>query len=162
MPITQNQVVTINFVLKDEGGEIIDSTQGSHPFTYISGNQQILPKLEESISVMLIGGKKNVKLTAVDAYGEYKQEAVQSVKRTEFPPDVELQEGMNFMAQTPDGRQVPLTIAGVDGENVTVDFNHPLAGKALEFDVELLDVRDATLEELQHGHVHGPDGHHHH
>jgi FKBP-type peptidyl-prolyl cis-trans isomerase SlyD len=162
MPITQNQVVTINFILKDEDGEIIDSTQGNQPFTYISGNQQILPKLEESISSMLIGGKKNVKLAAADAYGEYKQEAVQSVNRSEFPPEVELQEGMNFMAQTPDGRQVPLTIAGVEGENVTVDFNHPLAGKALEFDVELLDVRDATLEELQHGHVHGPEGHHHH
>jgi FKBP-type peptidyl-prolyl cis-trans isomerase SlyD len=161
MPITQNQVVTINFTLKDDAGEVIDSTQGSQPFSFISGNNQILPKLEESISIMLIGGKKNVKLDPVDAYGEYKEEAIQSVDRTEFPQDVELEEGMSFMAHTPDGRNVPLTIAGVQEDKVTVDFNHPLAGKALEFEVELIDVRDATLEELQHGHSHGPEGHHH-
>jgi FKBP-type peptidyl-prolyl cis-trans isomerase SlyD len=162
MPIKQNQVVTINFTLKDETGEIIDSTQGNNPFSFISGNNQILPKLEESISIMLIGSKTNVKLNPVDAYGEYKEEAVQTVDRSEFPQDVELEEGMSFMAHTPEGKQVPLTIAGVEGDKVTVDFNHPLAGRALEFDVELLNIRDATLEELQHGHVHGPDGHHHH
>lgn len=162
MPIKLNQVVTINFTLKDETGEVIDSTQGNQPFTFISGNNQILPKLEESIGGMLIGSKTNVKLDPIDAYGEYKEEAVQSVDRSEFPQDVELEEGMSFMAHTPEGRQVPLTIAGVEGDKVTVDFNHPLAGRTLEFDVELLDMRDATFEELQHGHAHGPDGHHHH
>src|SRR5690606_37867058 len=159
--IKPNQVVTINFTLKDQEGTVLDSTDSGNSFSYISGNNQILPKLEENISTMIIGGKRSVTLQPVDAYGEYKEEAVQSVNKAEFPPDVELQEGMSFMAHTPDGKHVPLTIVNVKNDDVTVDFNHPLAGKTLEFDVELLNVRDATSEEISHGHVHGPGGHHH-
>ncbi len=161
MAIKDNQVVTLNFTLKDESGQIIDSTTDENPFSYLSGNDQVLPKLEENINSMIIGSKKNVILEPEDAYGRYREEAVQQVSRSEFPQGMEIEEGMSFMADTPDGKHLSFTVKKVDGDDVTVDFNHPLAGKKLEFDLELLDVRDATPEELQHGHVHGPGGHHH-
>ena len=161
MPIKANQVITLNFTLKDESGEIIDSTNNDQPFSFLSGNNQVLPKLEENINNMIIGGKKNIILSPEDAYGIYKEEAIQSVNRAEFPEDMEIEEGMSFMADSPDGKHLPFTIKEIKDDFVTVDFNHPLAGKKLEFDLELVDVRDATSEEITHGHVHGPGGHHH-
>ncbi len=161
MAIEANKVVTINYTLKDEKGEVLDSTENKNPFSYLSGNSQILPKLEDKINSMLIGSKDNIKLEPAEAYGDYKDEAVQKVNKSNFPNDAKLEEGMSFMANTPEGKQMPFVIKNVEGEDVTIDFNHPLAGRSLEFDVELVDVRDATTEELQHGHVHGPGGHHH-
>lgn len=161
MAIEANKVVTINYTLKDEKGEVLDSTENKNPFSYLSGNSQILPKLEDKINGMIIGSKDNIKLDPVEAYGDYKDEAVQKVNKSNFPNDAKLEEGMSFMANTPDGKQMPFVIKNIEGEDITVDFNHPLAGRSLEFDVELVDVREATTEELQHGHVHGSDGHHH-
>lgn len=161
MSLAQNKVVTFNYTLKDDDGNILDTTSGSSPFAFLSGNGQILPKLEEAMNGMLLGTKKNVQIAAADAYGEYNNEAVQQVDRSNFPKDTELQTGMQFVANSPEGQQMPFVISEVKDENVTIDFNHPLAGKNLEFDVELLDIRDATAEELAHGHVHGPGGHHH-
>jgi FKBP-type peptidyl-prolyl cis-trans isomerase SlyD len=161
MSLAQNKVVTFNYTLKDDDGNILDSTSGSSPFAFLSGNGQILPKLEEALNGMLLGTKKNVKINAADAYGEYNEGAVQQVDRTNFPKDADLQPGMQFMANSPDGNQMPFIISEVKDDNIKIDFNHPLAGKNLEFDVELLDIRDATSEELAHGHVHGPGGHHH-
>ena len=161
MPIKDNQVVTLNFTLKDEEGSIIEETTKEEPFSYLSGNSQILPKLEENINGMLIGSKKSVVLEPSEAYGEYKEDAIQSVNRSEFPEGTKLEKGMGFVANTPDGRQMPFTVTKVEGDDITLDFNHPLAGKKLTFEVELLNIREASPEELQHGHVHGPGGHHH-
>jgi len=157
-----NQVVTINYTLKDSEGEIIDSTSEGKSFSFLSGSEQILPKLEEAIGGMLIGSKKVVALTAADAYGEYFDDAVQVLQRSEFPKDMEIKEGMELVTSAPDGSQMPFVITKITDEQVTVDFNHPLAGEDLSFDVELLDLRDATAEELSHGHAHGAHGHHHH
>jgi len=161
MAIGQNKVVTMNFTLKDEQGKIIQTTNNNSPFQFLSGNQQILPKLEEEIDHMIIGSKKNVKIPAKEAYGEYSEQAVQQVSKNNFPKDIELEVGMEFIANSTKGEQMPFVVKEIKNEEVTIDYNHPLAGENLEFDIELVDVRDATVEELQHGHVHGPGGHHH-
>ncbi len=160
MPIGSNKVVTIHYTLKDESGNLLDSTIGAQPFSYLTGFEQIIPKLEEEIDTMLIGGKKNVLITAEDAYGEYRDDLVHHVKKANFPDDVELEIGMQFVTNAPDGTQMPFVIKEINGEDITIDFNHPLAGKNLDFEIELVDVRDATEEELTHGHVHGPHSHH--
>lgn len=161
MPIGQNKVVTMNYTLKDNQGNVIQTTEKKEPFQFLSGNKQILPKLEQEIDNMIIGSKKNVKIPANEAYGEYSEQAVQQVDKKNFPNDVELKAGMEFVANSPEGQQMPFVVKEVKDKEVTIDFNHPLAGKDLEFDVELVDVRDASLEELQHGHAHGPGGHNH-
>ncbi len=161
MSLKSNQVVSINYTLKDEDGNVIQATDKENPFSFISGQGQILPKLEEQLDGMLIGSKKEVTLSAEEAYGNYQEEAIQNVKRTDFPEGTDLQKGMGFVANTPDGRQMPFTISEIKEDDITIDFNHPLAGKALTFDVELLNVREATNEELEHGHVHGAGGHQH-
>lgn len=162
MAIDQNKVVTMSFTLTDDDGNILDSTDNGGPFSYLAGRNMILPKLEEAVNSMIIGTKKNVKLEAADAYGVYNEQIVQVVGKENFPEDFELEVGLSYIASNPDGVQMPFVITEVRDEDVTIDFNHPFAGKNLNFDIELLDVRDATAEELSHGHVHGPDGHHHH
>ena len=162
MPIEANKVVTMKFTLTDDAGNVLDSTDNGGPFSYISGTGMVLPKLEEAVSIMMIGAKKQLKLDATDGYGNLNEDAVQVVGKENFPADFNLEVGMEYMASNPDGMQMPFVITEVRDEDVTIDFNHPLAGKNLNFDLELLDVRDATAEELAHGHVHGAGGHHHH
>jgi FKBP-type peptidyl-prolyl cis-trans isomerase SlyD len=162
MALEANKVVTFNYTLKDNQGNLLDSTDNGGPFTFITGNQQVLPGLEEALGNMIIGSKKNIKLAAADAYGEYDEGAIQKVKRNLFPEEAELEIGKTYFAHSPEGQHLQFVITKVENEDITVNFNHPLAGKDLEFDVHLLDVRDATQEEISHGHVHGPGGHHHH
>jgi FKBP-type peptidyl-prolyl cis-trans isomerase SlyD len=161
MSVEMKKVITFNFTVKDKEGLVLDSSENKEPLSYLSGTNSILPKLEETLSGMIIGSKKNVKIAANDAYGEYKEEAVQTVKKEQFPQEAQLVVGARYVANSPDGAQMPFVITDVKEDDITVDFNHPLAGKDLEFDVELVDVRDATPEEMQHGHVHGPGGHNH-
>jgi FKBP-type peptidyl-prolyl cis-trans isomerase SlyD len=160
MPIGANKVVTIHYTLKDESGNVLDSTLGAQPFSYLTGHDQIIPKLEEEIDSMLVGSKKSVLISAEDGYGEYNEELVHHVKKDNFPDDVELEVGMQFVTTSPDGTQMPFVIKEINGNDITIDFNHPLSGKNLDFEIELIDVRDATDEELAHGHVHGPHSHH--
>jgi len=162
MALEPNKVVTMSFNLTDDEGNVLDSTDNGGPFSYLTGKNMILPKLEEAVGGMIIGTKKNIKLNAVDGYGDYNEQIVQVVGRENFPKDFELEVGMSYVASNPDGAQMPFVITNVEGDSITIDFNHPFAGKNLNFDVELLDVRDATAEELSHGHAHGPDGHHLH
>ena len=161
MAITQNKVVTMNFTLTDDHGNVLDSTDTGGSFSYITGGNMVLPKLEEAVNGMLIGTKKSLKLNAADGYGNYNEDALQVVGKENFPEDFVLEVGMEYIASNPDGVQMPFTITKVEGEEITIDFNHPLAGINLNFDIELVDVRDATAEELNHGHVHGAGGHHH-
>ena len=161
MPIEANKVVSFNYHLTDNEGEILDTTENKEPLSFISGNNHILPKLEKEISTMIIGSKKQVNLSAKDAYGEYDEKAVQQAKRSHFPEEMKVEVGMRYLANSPEGQQMPFVITDVMEDDITIDFNHPLAGKDLEFNVELVDVRDATEEELSHGHVHGPGGHKH-
>jgi FKBP-type peptidyl-prolyl cis-trans isomerase SlyD len=161
MPIKKDQVVTFSYTLKEESGEVLDTATKEEPFSFLSGRNQILPELESNIGNMLIGSKKEVVLSPENAYGEYKKEAIQPANKKDFPPGTEIKPGMSYVADTPDGKHLPFIIKEVNGEDVTLDFNHPLAGKTLTFNVELLNVRDATAEELSHGHIHGAGEHHH-
>ena len=161
MSVEMNKVITFNFTVKDEDGAVLDSSENKEPLSYLSGTNSIIPKLEEALNGMIIGSKKNVKIATDDAYGAYKDEAVQTVKKDQFPQEAQLVVGARYVANSPEGVQMPFIITDVKDDDITVDFNHPLAGRDLEFDVELVDVRDATPEEMQHGHVHGPGGHHH-
>ena len=161
MPFEPNKVVTMNYDLKDAEGTIIDSSRERGSLSFLSCANQVLPKLEEAMSTMLIGTKKNIRLDAVDAYGEYNKEALQVVDKSAFPKDAVIEEGIGYISTAENGQQTPFKISKIDGDEITLDFNHPLAGVNLEFEVELLDVRNATDEEKSHGHVHGPNGHHH-
>lgn len=161
MPIGINKVVTINFTLKDQFGNILDSTDGDVPFSFLTGHQNIIPKLESEIDKMLIGSKKTILIDAKDAYGEYNEDIVQVVGKEEFPPEFILEVGMQYIASTSDGTKMPFTITEVGDDAVTIDFNHPLAGKDLTFEIELLNVRDATAEEISRPHVHGAGGYQH-
>jgi FKBP-type peptidyl-prolyl cis-trans isomerase SlyD len=161
MPFEPNKVVTMNYNLKDKDGNVIDSSESRGSLSFLSGTNQILPKLEEAVSKMLIGSKKNIKLSAADAYGELNNDAFQVVERSTFPEDAAIEEGIGYISTAEDGQQTPFKISKIDGDEITLDFNHPLAGVDLEFEVELLDIRDASAEEKSHGHVHGPNGHNH-
>ncbi|MFC2103642.1 peptidylprolyl isomerase [Bacteroidota bacterium] len=161
MPFEPNKVVTMNYNLKDTDGNIIDSSDSRGSLSFLSGTNQILPKLEEAVSKMLIGSKKNIKLTAADAYGEFNNDAYQVVERSTFPEDAVVEEGIGYISTAEDGQQTPFKISKIEDDKITLDFNHPLAGVDLEFEVELLDIRDASVEEKSHGHVHGPNGHDH-
>jgi FKBP-type peptidyl-prolyl cis-trans isomerase SlyD len=155
MTIQNQKAVTINYTLKDDQGEIIDqSNDGS--FCYLHGADNIIPGLENALT----GKSKDEKLDLVikpeDAYGEYNAAFSQVVEKSMFEQDQseELQVGMQFHAQGEDGGMVMITISAIDGDKVTIDGNHPLAGITLHYDVHIVDVRDATEEELSHGHIH--------
>lgn len=159
MQISSRKVVKIDYTLTNEEGEVLDSSKDQEPLVYLHGSGNIIPGLEAALEGKSAGDKLQVKVPPADGYGERDDELVQAVPRDKFPvKDVEV--GMQFHAQGPDGSQI-VTVVGVDADTVEVDANHPLAGVTLAFDVTVLEVRDATLEELTHGHVHGAGGHEH-
>lgn len=161
MALASNKVVTIAYTVKDDEGKIVDQATTSNPYSFLSGQNHILPRLEEAIGEMLIGSKKSVTLSPEEGYGEIQEEGIQQVKRSDFPPDMELKVGSRYMADMGDGRHMPFFISTISGDDITIDFNHPLAGKTLNFEVELLNIREATEEEIRHGHVHEIGGHPH-
>ena len=160
MKIAEKHVVTLNYTLKDNDDNIIDkSDDGS--FCYLHGASNIIPGLENALTGKASGDEVSVSVAPEEGYGPRDDERIQEVPRDAFPPEVTIEPGMQFNAQGPEGQTVIVTIAKVEGDNVTVDGNHPLAGVTLNFDVSIADIRDASAEELEHGHVHGPNGHHH-
>lgn len=160
--IKQGTVVNLAYSLKNSEGEVLDEANTNDPFTYLHGAHQIVPGLENELEGLSIGAKKAVTVAPENGYGEVNPELRVEVKRSQFPEGVEIEPGMQFSTQTPDGQNVVFTVEQVQGEQVMIDGNHPLAGQTLHFDVEVLDIRDATQEEMAHGHAHGPDGHHDH
>ena len=160
MQLTKDKVGTINYTLKDKEGEVIDETQDGS-FAYLHGARNIIPGLENELEGKEVGYKNSVVIEPKDAYGERNLEQIQRVPLSMFPDDVEIQEGMQFEAQSDNGMPIVVTVTAIDAGEVIVDGNHPLAGIQLYFDIEVIDVRDASEEELEHGHVHGPGGHEH-
>lgn len=160
MRIAKNKVVSINYLLKDNASNVIDSSEGGEPLAYIHGIGNIIPGLENALSGKSKGDRVEVTVAPAEAYGERDEALTQVVPRDRFEPGVEIQTGMQFHTHAEDGMQV-VTVTSADDQNVTIDANHPLAGVTLNFQVEIMDVRDATEEELTHGHVHGPGGHQH-
>lgn len=160
MQIEDNKVVVINYTLTDEQGNIIDQSQDGS-FAYLHGAHNIIPGLENALAGKQENDKLQVTINPEDAYGTRDDNQIQAVPRDMFPTDVEIAVGMQFHAETPDGMPVTVSVVEVAEEHVTVDGNHPLAGQTLNFDVEVVNVRDAEQGEIEHGHVHGPGGHQH-
>jgi FKBP-type peptidyl-prolyl cis-trans isomerase SlyD len=161
MTISQDSVVTIHYTLKDDSGEVIDSSAGGEPLAYLHGHGNIVPGLERELTGRNVGDKVSVRVSPAEGYGEYDKDLVQSVPRRALRGIKDVQPGMHLHAQTEQGQRT-VTVTRIVGDMVTLDGNHPLAGKHLNFDVQVEDVRQATEEELSHGHVHGSHGHHHH
>ncbi len=155
------RVVTIHYTLTDNDGTVLDSSSGGEPLTYLEGAQNIIPGLEKELSSAKTGDKKKVKVPAKEAYGEKRDDLVMQVARSQFPADMKLKVGDRFRAGG-DHHSPVFTVIAEEGEKVTLDGNHPLAGKELNFEVEVTEVRAATQDEMEHGHAHGPGGHHHH
>lgn len=161
MKVEKNKVVGIDYTLKNAEGDLIDSSAKQGPLYYIQGIGNLIPGLEKELEGKIIGNNIKVKVQPQDGYGERNEALCQSVPRAQFESGEELEVGMQFEVETDDG-EIVVAVTKIDGDSVTVDGNHPLAGVELHFDVTIKDIRDASNEELAHGHVHGPGGHHHH
>jgi FKBP-type peptidyl-prolyl cis-trans isomerase SlyD len=160
MQVARDAVVVIHYTLTNAAGEVLDSSAGGEPLAYIHGGGNIVTGLEEALEGKAAGDKVAVAVPAEKAYGVRDASLVQQVPKRAFQGVGEVKTGMRFTAQTEQGPR-PVVVTRVAGDMVTVDGNHPLAGEALNFDVQITEVRAATAEELAHGHVHGTGGHHH-
>lgn len=161
MLIARNKVVRFDYTLTDDSANVLDTSEGGEPLTYLHGAGNIIPGLETALEGKRAGESLKVRVPAADAYGERHDELVQSIPREMFEDGDAIQVGMQFHSSDDDGDTRIVTVVGTDADNVTVDGNHPLAGVPLNFAVTIVEVRDASTEELAHGHVHGADGHHH-
>jgi len=159
MKVERGRVVRLHYTIKDEAGATLESSRGHAPLDYLHGSGQLLPALEASIEGKGKGHAGSVTVAPADAYGERDPRGVVRAERSSLPDGVEIAPGVELQAETPDG-PLSFVVVAVEGDEVVLDANHPLAGKTLTFDVEVLDVRAATPEETAHGHVHGPGGHH--
>ncbi len=160
MTISHNSAVFFHYTLTDKDGNVLDKSPEGQPLGYLHGHGNIIPGLEKQMLGKSVGEQFKAVIEPADAYGEYQQAAVQAVPREHFQGVDNIEVGMQFQTQM--GEQVGLvTVTAVADDNITVDANHPLAGKQLIFDVEIADIREATKEEIDHGHIHGEGGAHH-
>lgn len=159
--IDKDMVAAVHYTGTFPDGEVFDSSIDRDPLQFLVGHSQMIPGFEEEMMGAAVGEKREFTLTPDRAYGEKDDEAIQQVPRDQFPPEMPLEVGEMGAAQTEQGQQMPFTITDISDDIVTVDFNHQMAGKTLRFSVEVVDVRAAAAEEMSHGHVHGPGGHHH-
>lgn len=160
MQIAAKKVATIAYTLTDDNGNLIDQANKNEPFAFIHGVGNIIPGLESALEGKSAGDQISVKIEPANAYGERDDNLTQVLGKEMFEGVDEIAPGMQFHAQTNQGMSI-VTVTKVEDDQVTIDGNHPLAGVTLNFDVDVLDVRDATEEELDHGHAHGTGGHHH-
>jgi len=159
--IKKHAVVTIDFELKDDDGNVLDSSEGSDSLHYLHGTKNIIEGLEKALEGKKAGDAISVVISPEEGYGVRDDDRIQSVPRDTFENQEQVKVGEQFTAQGPEGEQLTVTISEVTDDKVVVDGNHPLAGMNLNFEVEIKQVREATKEELDHGHVHGAGGHHH-
>ena len=156
MQISKHKVAGIHYTLRDNDGNVLDSSEGRDPLYYLHGEGNLIPGMENGLAGKSVGDKFQIKVPAEDGYGVRDPQMIQAVPISAFGGQP-VQIGMQF--QTNQGQVV--TVTEVSDDQVMIDANHPLAGQELNFDVEIIDVRDATTEEVTHKHVHGPGGHHH-
>lgn len=156
MNITQNKVVELDYVLKVDG-EVVDRSEPDDTLTYLHGHNNIIPGLEKALEGKKAGDSLHVTVQPEDGYGERDEDNIEDLDRTDFDDEIEV--GATYYAQAEDGSVLPFTVLAVEGDTVQVDFNPPLAGMVLNFDVTVKSVRDATAEELEHGHAHTPGMH---
>ncbi len=160
MQIEKNKVAIIEYTVKSAEGQMIDTSEGTEPLAFLCGFHNIVPGLENALMGKVVGDQLNVAISPDDAYGHYNEEFVKEVPLTAFQGVDKVEAGMQFHAESPNGPQL-ITVTKVENDMVTVDGNHPLAGIELHFDVTIKEVREASEEEIAHGHVHGEGGHHH-
>ncbi len=154
--VEANAVATVHYTgTLPESGEVFDSSEGRDPLTFLVGHKQMIPGFEEELMGAEKGDRRTFTLEPERAYGQKMEEAIQTISKDMFG-DIEPEVGMTLMSDVG-----PFNVTAVDGDTITVDFNHKLAGETLEFSVEVVDVRPASEEELTHGHAHGPGGHNH-
>ena len=161
MLITNQHVVAIDYTLSNDAGEVIDSSAGAEPLVYLHGASNIIAGLENALAGKAVGDELEVSIEPEDAYGEYSAELITNLGREMFEGVEDLEVGMQFHASAPDGGMQIVTIRDIDGDQVTIDGNHPLAGQQLTFKVKVVSIRAASEEEIAHGHVHGEGGHQH-
>lgn len=160
--IADNNVVTMDYELRIDG-EVVDTSEDGDPIVFLQGAGQIIPGLEKAIYGLTAGDKKSVTVAPEDGYGEIDPDSIVEVPKDEFPEDFPLELGVEITVNTEDEddesleEEMEATIVAINEDTITLDFNHPLAGKSLNFDVNILEVREATPEEIEHGHVHGDD-----
>ncbi len=154
MQITDKTAVSIHYTLTNANGEQLDSSQGQDPLAYLHGYGNIIPGLENALTGKTVGDTFTVTIPPAEAYGEKQEEMTQVVPLSMFQGVDKVEVGMQFHADASHGVSV-VTVSKIEGENVTIDGNHPLAGETLTFDVEVSDVRAATDDEIEHGHIHG-------
>jgi FKBP-type peptidyl-prolyl cis-trans isomerase SlyD len=159
--IGKNSVVSVSYTLTDDAGKVLDSSDGTKPMVYLHGAGNIVPGLEKALVGKAEGDSLKVRVEPAEAYGELIPNGVKTIERSAFEGVDVVEVGMAFEAQAPDGSAQHIMVTKVEGDNVTIDINHPLAGVALNFDINILSVREATKEELDHGHTHEGDGHSH-
>jgi len=156
MQISHHKVVSAQYTLSNDAGEVIDSSEAGDPLVYLHGEENIIPGLESALAGKTVGDKLKVSLDAVDAYGEYDDELVEVVSAGIFEGVDKIEVGMEFETELPDEEEVEFVrVTAVDGDNITIDGNHPFAGMRLHFDITIEAIREATEEEIEHGHVHG-------
>jgi FKBP-type peptidyl-prolyl cis-trans isomerase SlyD len=157
MTITTSKVATIHYTLKNEQGETLDSSEGQEPLAYLQGHQNLVPGLEQALEGKSVGDKLSLVVAPEQGYGDKDPELIQELPRSMFGGIDNIEVGMEFHAETAQGMQI-VEVIDVEEDTITIDGNHPLAGVDLHFEVEVMEIRDATEEELQHGHVHGAEG----
>ncbi len=161
MQISNNTAVSIHYTLTNEAGEIIDSSvESGEPLVYLHGQGNIISGLEHSLHGRQVGDKFTANIPPSEAYGLVFDDRVQVISREMFDGIENIEVGMQFHADVSEGPGI-VTVVAVDGDNVTIDGNHPLAGMPLTFEIEVIDIRAASEEEIEHGHIHGAGGHHH-
>jgi FKBP-type peptidyl-prolyl cis-trans isomerase SlyD len=160
MQVAKHAVVSIDYTLTAPDGEVLDSSEGGEPLAYVHGTDALIPGLEAELEGKVKGTRFDVFVDPAQGYGERDESLVHKVERQKLPPGIELELGLQLQARGPEGDLI-VTVIALEGERVTLDGNHPLAGMRLHFVGEIKDVRAATREELAHGHVHGAGGHHH-
>lgn len=155
------RVFGFHYALFDQNGTLVESSRQQEPLFFLEASQQIIPGLEIEVVKMSLGEKKNIKVKAVDAYGDLRDDLVVKVSKQQLPNGMNIKIGDQFQVDE-DHHSPVFIVKHIEGESVTLDGNHPMAGKDLTFEVELMFVREATQEELAHGHAHGADGKHKH
>lgn len=157
--VQDGMVVSMEYTLHVDG-ELLDTSDGQGPLQFLAGHGNIIPGLESEMRGMKIGESKDVIVQPVDGYGEFDDEAFMNVTRAQFPKDMELAQGVELTVRDDEGNARYARVDNIDGDTVTLNFNHPLAGDELHFHVKVVALREPNAEELEHGHVHDA-GHHH-
>jgi FKBP-type peptidyl-prolyl cis-trans isomerase SlyD len=160
MQVGKKCAVAIDYKLTIDGGIVVDASEKGEPLWYLHGAGNIIPGLEKQLEGLSKGDKKTCVVPPEEGYGVYDKTRVHAVPKSQFPAGT-YAIGDHIVATAPDGTEVPARISASDGKTYTLDFNHELAGKTLTFEITVADVRAATKDELKHGHIHGPGGHHH-